>query len=133
MNIHKPLLFWCSPLVQSLTHRQSRHNLKSPANHRVILGRTLRDPGGLHGTFMFFSPTPLRHTNDDRVQRRLFLDYGTRKTCTQSAAVRRLKPKNKNNGSSFAYTKCVPFKMQARREQDGKHSIGTGKPKRTVC
>ena len=23
--------------------------------------------------------------------------------------------------------------MQARREQDGKHSIGTGKPKRTVC
>ena len=54
MNIHKPLLFWCSPLVQSLTHRQSRHNLKSPANHRVILGRTLRDPGGLHGTFMFF-------------------------------------------------------------------------------
>ena len=101
MNIHKPLLFWCSPLVQSLTHRQSRHNLKSPANHRVILGRTLRDPGGLHGTFMFFSPTPLRHTNDDRVQRRLFLDYGTRKTCTQSAAVRRLKPKNKNNGQQL--------------------------------
>ena len=36
-------------------------------------------------------------------------------------------------GSSFAYTNSLPFKMQARREQDGKHSIGIGKPKRAVC
>ena len=35
-------------------------------------------------------------------------------------------------GSSLPDTKCFPFKMQARWEQDGKHRIGIGKPKRTV-